>query len=1346
MTQEQWKQVKLLFEEVIKLDSSQEKSYLDNNCKDEVVRKEVESLLDSHKKADSFLPEIQHSKQNVELKQEIDNSEFSGTARFLIQKRLGAGGFGVVYQAYDREQNSVVALKTLHQMTDAEDLYRFKKEFRSLADIVHPNLAAMYELFLEKGQWFFTMEMIYGKNFLDYVKEEKLFIKSPSFEAATESVSDLSLSKNNITEIDTQKVAFVDTPAKVFNQSLKLGTRYCMADLPKLRSALKQLTKGLIALHKANKLHRDLKPSNVLVTKEGRVVILDFGLVSELTKQGVNQITGDSILGTPAYMSPEHIAGAAISPASDWYSVGTMIYLALTGRLPFNGNQMEIMLNKQRHEPPPPSDLVLGVPKDLDGLCQDLLQRNAKLRPTGEEILRFLGDKDDISPAISVSNLPVQSIPFVGREQELKVLNEAWQQTKQGNGVSVYISGYSGMGKSTIVKHFLQKLEEREPDLLVFSGRCYEQEFVAYKALDSIIDLLSKYLKGLSSLAVEALLPLDVLALARLFPVLRQVGAIANFKRNIQDTPDPKELRRKAFAALRELFIRLANKKDIVIVIDDLQWGDLDSAALLAEILRPPDAPRFLLIGCYRKEEADTSLFLRVLFSLQNAFEEKAKRQEITVDALPKESAKQLAISLLGEETALKHAEIIVKESGGNPFFINELTQYSLVKSLKQEFNPDEMKIDKVINARIAELSTDGRRLLEIVAVSGQPLTRIVAKRAAEISADEQLLPLLRANHLLRSTGNAYEEIDTYHDKIREAIISNLSSGVLQKYHHLLALALEETKTDDPERLAKHFQLAGEQEKACTYTINAAQQADEALAFDRAAQLYQQTLNLNSTSSLNTVSVKIKLGKALANLGKGVDSARAYLAATADSDRQGILELQHRAAEQFLNAGYIEEGIDLLKEVLSKVGMKLSETQNQAFLSILIGRVKLWLRGMKYQKRAESEISAEELKKIDVCWTVVDSIGNVNPVEALNFQTKHILLALEIGEPYRLVRAMNFECFFSGFSGTRSKAKTTKLVEMTTNLAKEVNKPELLAMVKFIIGAVAYLEGDWKKAFDFFKIGEEITEKQCLNENYAFALRGIDVMSVFLLRTAFYLGNINAFLLRLSERLKDAESRNNLLVSTHLKSFAVYIKYLVADEPEKAYKELEEMTDLWTKRGFHVQYYWKMVAYTEISLYLGKGKVAWDYLAAEWPKLKKSMMLKTQIVLVESLQLQARVALAAAKDLSSNSYLSLAEKNAKRILKEKTLCGDAWAELILASVALAKGNTKLALNYLNEAEKKFTSADMMLYLAATQYRRGQLLANTEGNNLIEQADKWMRSQKIKNPKQILDMLAPGNWT
>ena len=184
---------------------------------------------------------------------------------YEILDEIGRGGMGVVYRAYDRRREQVVALKMMRG-SDPSLLYRFKREFRGLADISHPNLVALRELVSDGRDWFFTMDLIVGVDFLTFVRPwacahheqplTELQIAGPEEEQ----------------KLHSSEIVVVQGPAR----------------FDRLRDGLRQLAEGVAALHEAGWLHRDLKPSNVLITPEGRVLILDFGLGAELGPGGLH--------------------------------------------------------------------------------------------------------------------------------------------------------------------------------------------------------------------------------------------------------------------------------------------------------------------------------------------------------------------------------------------------------------------------------------------------------------------------------------------------------------------------------------------------------------------------------------------------------------------------------------------------------------------------------------------------------------------------------------------------------------------------------------------------------------------------------------------------------------------------------------------------------------------------------------------------------------------------------------------------------------------------------------------------------------------------------------------------
>lgn len=877
-------------------------------------------------------------------------------SHYKILGTLGQGGMGVVYQAWDNRRNKLVALKTL-QKINPSSVYRLKQEFRALAELLHENLVELYELISTGDQCYVAMELIEGDHFLADLRP-------------------------------------------------KTGTAVSLtpSQYDHLRNIFRQLVQGVSALHAHGKLHRDIKPSNVMVTSHGRVILLDFGLVADMDVAGLHQSTEHSVTGTIDYMAPEQAASQPQSEASDWYSVGVILYEALTARLPFVGRPLQILMDKQRHEPPAPAELVPDVPEALNSLCVDLLRTSAERRPAGAEILQRLGEDSSHSDAgIARQSASFQRASFVGRESQLAELREAFNCMQQGRTSVVRLHGRSGAGKSLLAQHFVEELSER-CEVVVLAGKCYERESVPYKTLDSLIDSLSRYLRHLPTLEAQALLPREPHLLARVFPVLQRVAAVAEAPARATEVVDPHELRRRAFAALRELLARLGDRKPLILLIDDLQWGDVDGATQLAELLRQPQAPVLMLLACYRSEDKDTSPCLDVLHRTLEKAGEELDQHCLSVERLSHDEARELALNLLGrrDADAQLQANAIARESGGNPFFVQVLVECAGASvALDGDSLPGALALDEILWSGIQTLTDEPQRLLEVIAVSGQPIRRDVACRAAELpSEDHSTLAALRSARLIRISGSGdLQELETYHDRIRETILSHLPADTVRVHHRRIALVLElaihaenegEFAPDTPSSLrmgrseefgprqlkqlsssrifdlAYHFDAAGASERAFPYAKAMADQARSQYALEIAEQLYR-IAERGAEKADRTIRFEIaqNLGNVLMLRGRYPDAATRFKAALSlTEDTLTRAQINGKLAELAFKCGDMDAAVAEFEKALLMLGCRVPRWSatfflpfvREAVVQLLHSLFPKWFLARRNLQHAESEL------------------------------------------------------------------------------------------------------------------------------------------------------------------------------------------------------------------------------------------------------------------------------------------------------------------------------------------------------------------------------------------------------
>lgn len=1184
--------------------------------------------------------------------------------RFDVLGTLGVGAHGVVLEARDQRSGRKVAVKVLAGL-QPEALYRFKREFRALTHVSHPNLVNLHELYLTDENEFFTMDLVEGTDFVNWVR-----------------------------------------PAGTLDEA-------------RLREVLPQLVAGLAALHGEGIIHRDLKPSNVMVQRDGRLRIADFGLAAPLESDE----DADQIVGSPLYMSPEQAAAADVGPSSDWYGVGVMLYEALVGRPPLDAlDGLALLMAKQAGRFPAPAALDPSVPADLNTLCLSLLSTDPGARPGARDLLSRLGVQQ---AEVSTEQVRAGGV-VVGRESELDRLSQAWQQRTGGGPVVAAVHGRSGTGKTALLRAFGARAARE--GALVLAAAAYERESVPYGGVDELVDRISRHLDRLPPDELEALLPDNPSALSLLFPVLDDIVGFA--EDSVLPPQDPVELRRMAFDQLRQLVRSLAGRWPLLLILDDVQWCGSDTFDLLASVLRPPNAPDLMLLVSYREQHdastAGVDAFLEVIRRRRSV----TPVVDLTIDDLAPEAAAELARTLVaGRGTRdVDLAQRVARESGGNPLFLQELARY-----VQSDATPDPgvLRLETMVADRLHRLSDEAVVLAEVLAVCGGPTPVEVVLRAAGGSESVvEALSLLRARHFVRGRVSDPDVLDLYHDRVRAAVVGGMAPDRVTAIHRQLA----PLTIDDPERAAYHHEGAGDTLAAAACVVQAAELAERALAFDRAARLYRRAIDL-APDDARVGERWGALADACANAGRGSDAAAAYMEAAGRAKPEDRPELRRRAADQLLRSGRVDEGMALLRDVMAQAGMSMPGSPRTAMLDFLLWRARIRLRGRGYQERTEGECSADLLFRLDTCWSAATGLTSVNVITGQAFQSRHLLLALESGVPSRVARALSLEVLYAATGGHEGVGRTERVLDEVGTLAARIDQPHALGVADMAGGAARVYRGEFDAARPRLARAESILRTQCTNVAWE-----LSMTRTFQALSLEYSGDYDQLRAVTELALRDAAARDDLHTEIMFRVSYLPRCRLASGDLERAESELEGCRERWPGQLREVTFgYAWLLSQGQIDRYAGRGPEAWQKTESVRRRIQRSLMLTKQPFRIFVAQDEAANALACAHadPGDRDRWIARATKNIRILRREK---GARWAHALAALfegiAEVAQGRHAQAADRLADAEQRFDARDMVVYAAVARRLRGEVEGGEQGRRQVEEADAVLTKHGIRDPARM----------
>ena len=1208
---------------------------------------------------------------------------FVGTHRFDLRGLLGDGGGGVVYRAFDRKLGHEVALKLMHRR-EGDEIARFRQSFPQLVRLAHPNLVQLYDLVEEHGQLLLVMELIEGTDLLRFVRRG----------------------------------------ARSFDEL-------------RVRAAFGQLAQGLCALHRERKVHRDVKPANVRVTPQGRVVLLDLDLAVDLDAERRERALGHVLrpVGTAVYMAPEQAATLRVSSASDWYSMGVVLYEALTGVRPYSGSDLEVLLEKQERRPVPPRELSPDLPVDLERLTVDLLAADPQERPSGAAILRRLHVHEDVLSARWTSASLLSTRPaFVGREAELTRIERAFERSRTA-AVVVRVVGESGVGKTSLCDEAVRRLLRRDPRALVLGSACSRYPDKPHAPLHEPIARLAEALReGRASVRLSVSAS-ALRLLERAFP-----GAILGLEAKTAGrtalAPDPLEQRFRAIGALRAILAEASATRPVVLRLDDYHWADVDTQRFVSSLVSGSDAPHFLLLLSEEPEpglasssqpETDDAIELTNLSSADS----RALVNELLERAGEVDADSRWRTSLAETEWA-----------ACSPLLIQEHVRQAILFGHTAE-GQTSSTLSQLLSQRIAELGEPAARVLQLVCAAFDAVPQGVCERAADLTPAEftRQVAALSIAGLIRSTVVQGEDgLAPSHALIAEFVDLALQGPRRVMIHQRLCSALVARHAAPASgRLLRHQGESGDHVRAAESAELAADQAYGALAFQRAAELFTLRASLRPPSQDEFGHRLLRrMAEALAQAGWVLSAAAIYREAAPFASAAESLHMYQRSFECFVRGAEIDQGVLGMDELLLSLGVKRAASTKAALRSLRMQRAKLRLFGHGFRLRRASQIAPSELRKVDALFVSGTQLTLVDVMQGAELMTRAWVAARAVGEPRRIARALCTEAWSVVTRGPSDRARAAGLLEAARAITEQHAGPELDGHLRLAQGMLALSAHQARSCSTHCRDAGRVFRDSCADVTWELSTAQVNQLYALSLMAHY------RELAPMSRRVRrEAEERGDTWTYTALLGVEALGVCLANHAPELAREHLREASSRWEPQStLHAQTLLRLLAAGAIDLYT-RHERAEACFQERVTALDLKQLMRVWFVRVALTECWARAKLLTAVQRRDEGALRAAEADARRLLREHDPAASGFAHLLLANVHHYRAEPARAVRALEQGLAQLDPLGLGQWVIPARLALGRLLGGERGYTMEQSARALLKLHGVQRCDPYVSMMLPA---